>query len=222
MYFIDDIKQRGILIVDDEETMTWFLEKTIKGAGFKKLYIANNGIKALNILTSYGPEIYLVVLDVRMPGMSGLEVIEHLSNVHTYHVGIILITAYGSTDVASQFFRLGSEKVLTLEYMEKPFEFNDLKSEIEKTLELIHNKRKKFLDISGEKVFVKLLKIEEKMDYLNLLPDIKKEVTKITKKQNNFFTQLGLDIVRIILIAIAFLSLLYFGVGDFLKSLINK
>lgn len=92
----------NILVVDDEPVARQSLSDILKLEGYS-VVSANNGQTALGIVRSQ--PIDLMVIDLKMPGMDGLEVIQVLNQIAP-DTEVILLTAYGSTDTAIQALRL--------------------------------------------------------------------------------------------------------------------
>jgi DNA-binding NtrC family response regulator len=101
-----------ILIVDDEPVMQSLLEKILAREGYKT-FIAADGATALEIL---GREaVSLVLSDIKMPGMSGFELLKEIKANHP-GIGVIIMTAYGDTFTVKDALLLGAD-----EYITKPF-----------------------------------------------------------------------------------------------------
>ena len=113
-------KQR-ILIVDDEEDICMILSYSLQKAGYETL-IAHSAEEALTLLSpiSNSPSpISLILLDIMMDGMSGLEMANHLrlDNVQSDNLPpIIFLTALSDEDTVLQGFQLGAD-----DYISKPF-----------------------------------------------------------------------------------------------------
>jgi len=117
-----------VLIVDDEETLTWSMTKTLaKDKGKYDLVTANTGSEALNLLKQ--DPIDVVVTDIKMPDINGLELLSMIRKQYP-STKVIIITAYGSPEVHKEATRRGSYF-----YLEKPFEISDLRTLILKALE---------------------------------------------------------------------------------------
>ncbi len=124
-----DLKK--ILIVDDEETLTWSMAKSLsKDKDKYEVMIANNGKEALNVLEH--ERIDLVISDIRMPDINGLDLLVRIKKEFP-QTKVIIMTAYGSSDVQKEANRRGS-----LYYVEKPFEISDIRKII---LDLIGKKK---------------------------------------------------------------------------------
>jgi two-component system, response regulator YesN len=113
-----------ILLVDDDETFRNEFRDYFQEYGIAE---ADGGEEALRILK--GPnEIELVVLDVRMSGMNGIEVLERIRR-STPGVRIVILTGYSSKDVAVEALRGQAD-----DYMEKPLDLDAFKGAVERLL----------------------------------------------------------------------------------------
>jgi len=122
---------KKVLIVDDEETLTWSMAKSLsKDRDKYEVIIANNGKEALSLLKK--DKIDLVISDIRMPDINGLDLLVRIKMEHP-QTKVIIMTAYGSSDVQKEANRRGS-----LFYIEKPFEINDIRKII---IDLIGKKK---------------------------------------------------------------------------------
>jgi len=124
-----DLKK--ILIVDDEETLTWSMARSLSKDKEKyEVFVANNGREALNLLEKN--KIDLVISDIRMPDINGLDLLVKIRKEYS-QTKVIIMTAYGSSDVQKEANRRGS-----LYYVEKPFEISDIRKII---IDLIGKKK---------------------------------------------------------------------------------
>lgn len=122
---------KKVLIVDDEETLTWSMAKSLSRDRDKyEIEIANNGKEALDVLGKM--PIDLVLSDIRMPDINGLDLLVQIKRDYP-ETKVIIMTAYGSSDVQKEASKRGS-----LYYIEKPFEINEIRKLI---LDLIKEKR---------------------------------------------------------------------------------
>jgi DNA-binding NtrC family response regulator len=220
-FLTTDPMQRGILIVDDELAVRKSLQMVLKGEGYNKLFLAVDGADALEILHDAGPEIYLIILDISMPRMNGITFFKTLTNIHNHPVGVIILTGYGTSKSRDEFNRMGTDEVMAIDYVDKPFDAQYLLQDVKRSLERVYEHRLEQFDTRTHVIHEKLSKLDDVAEVLNSVREIRSDLKDIAKKQYGLFTQLGLDLVRAILIALAFLALLYFGVGDFLKKLIG-
>ncbi len=115
--------KKKILIVDDEEDLTWSLSRKLsKDNTNLSIFCANSGNSALEILEKM--HIDLIVTDLRMPGLNGLQLLNEIRAKHPL-MQVMVMTAYGSPEVRQALQRWGGT-----EYIEKPFEINDFKSKV--------------------------------------------------------------------------------------------
>lgn len=115
-----------ILIVDDEETQRIVLKKLLSREGYD-VEIASSGVDALTKFKEVIADV--VVTDIRMPDISGLELFKEVKRLNP-DTAVILMTAYGSIESAVQAMADGA-----LYYLTKPIDPNQLKLLIKKALE---------------------------------------------------------------------------------------
>lgn len=121
-----DLKR--VLVVDDEEDLTWSISKNLaKDKNIYDLICVNSGKDALNVLNQVPVD--LVVTDIRMPEVSGLDLLLSIKGEFPT-TRVIIMTAYGSEDIQKEVYRRGS-----IAYIEKPFETNALRDLILTNLE---------------------------------------------------------------------------------------
>ena len=106
-----------ILVVDDENSVVEVLNEYFSGQGYT-VKTASNGEQALTTLPEYRPSV--VLLDVRMPGMDGVEVLRRIRATNTT-VSVIMVTANEDVDLARETLKLGA-----FDYVAKPFDFGYL------------------------------------------------------------------------------------------------
>ena len=110
-----------ILIVDDEKSMREFLKILLVKEGYKVI-TAQDGDRALELIQK--SPVDLVVSDIRMPGISGLELLARIKD-HDEDVPVIMITAFASPNDAVQAMKSGA-----YDYISKPFNVDEIKSVI--------------------------------------------------------------------------------------------
>lgn len=120
------MKRNKILVVDDEHLIRWSLEQNLKKQGYD-VVTAGNGEDALRIVREEQPD--LVLLDIQLPGISGIEVLEKLKEFDE-EILVIMVTAHGGLDIAVSAMRLGA-----YDYVSKPFNLDELSIIIRKSLE---------------------------------------------------------------------------------------
>ena len=117
---------KGILIVDDEESVRWALRKALERAGYR-VELAADGPAGLR--GAEEPGVDLVLLDVRLPGRDGLEVLREIRKRRPERP-VIMMTAYGTLQVAVEAMKLGA-----YDYIGKPFDMDEVLLVVEKALE---------------------------------------------------------------------------------------
>ena len=118
-----------ILVVDDEKDMQTLFEqrfrKEIK-SGEMELVFAFSGEEALQFMNLHEHEAVLILSDINMPGMSGLELLQHIKEKYEKPPPIVMmITAYGDDENYNHAMKLGADDFLT-----KPVDFNALKEKL--------------------------------------------------------------------------------------------
>jgi DNA-binding response OmpR family regulator len=108
-----------VLVVDDEPDAVELLQEYLTGKGYEVI-TACNGEQALERVKADRP--HLILLDVRMPGMSGLDVLREVRQIDK-EVGVIMVTAVSEEDTGRQAMTLGAfdyvVKPLDLAYLER-------------------------------------------------------------------------------------------------------
>lgn len=119
--------KQNILIVDDEEDMRHLLKRVLESELPCTVRTAGSGEEALRLLESNPVD--LALLDIKMPGMDGLELLERLRSGYP-EVTVVMMTAYGRIEEAVHSIRLGAYDFLT-----KPFDHEVLILNLGKALE---------------------------------------------------------------------------------------
>ena len=102
------MEEMKILLVDDEERFLETTQKLLVRKGYKIL-TAGSGTEALQILASQ--TIHVVILDVKMPGMDGLEVLKQIKMLHPL-VEVIMLTGHGTVESAVDGMKSGATDFL--------------------------------------------------------------------------------------------------------------
>ncbi len=115
-----------ILVIDDEKLLRWSLEQNLSKDGYQ-VVVAERGLDGLTAFRDEAPDITL--LDIHLPDISGITVLEGLKEVNKDAV-VIMITAFGDVQTAVKTIKLGAH-----DFIEKPFNMDKLKIIINKALE---------------------------------------------------------------------------------------
>ena len=119
----------NILVVDDEIDMKMLFEQRFRKEirdGEIRFAFANSGEEALTYMSSHDHEAVLILSDINMPGMSGLELLKHIKQKYEAPPPVVMmVTAYGDDENYNQAMKLGADDFLT-----KPLDFNLLKEKL--------------------------------------------------------------------------------------------
>ena len=114
------VEERGrVMVVDDEEGIRNLLQRTLEGAGYN-VVTAANGQEALETMSEPELEIGVALLDIKMPGLSGIEVLQQITIEHPL-ICVIMVTAVVDTTTAVEAMKLGA-----YDYVTKPFNPDDV------------------------------------------------------------------------------------------------
>jgi two-component system chemotaxis response regulator CheY len=118
-----------ILVVDDEKDVKVLFEQRFRKemrSGEMEFVFAFSGEEALQHLSSFDHEAVLILSDINMPGMSGLELLKRIKEKHHEPPPVVMmITAYGDADNYNSAMKLGADDFLT-----KPVDFTSLKEKL--------------------------------------------------------------------------------------------
>jgi DNA-binding NtrC family response regulator len=114
-----------VLVADDEHGICQAFAELLRREGHEAL-LASTGDEALGLVASEAPD--LAFLDVKMPGMSGLEVLAQLQNSHP-HLPVVVMTAYGTMDTAIHAVQHGA-----FDYIGKPVELSQVRKLLQRAL----------------------------------------------------------------------------------------
>ncbi|MCS7178127.1 MAG: response regulator transcription factor [Anaerolineae bacterium] len=145
-----------ILVVDDEATTRVSLAELLRLEGYE-VSIAASGEEALEILSS-GPAFDLMVVDIKMPGMDGLQLTEAVKRRSSDTV-IILLTAFGTLETAIQALRRGAH-----DYLLKPCPVSQILESVRKGLEKRYQARQRRVLVSRLERTISELRAMEQPD----------------------------------------------------------
>lgn len=118
---MERLEKQHVLIVDDQNGIRLLLQEVFSSEGYVTTQ-ASNGKIALELVRSNRPD--LVLLDMKIPGMDGLEILKHIKSIDPT-IKVIMMTAYGELDMIKRATDLGAVKHFT-----KPFDIDELRMEV--------------------------------------------------------------------------------------------
>ena len=116
-----------ILVIDDEERMCWALERALSQEGYQ-VVTATRGLRGIDLAQETEPS--MVILDLKMPDIDGIEVLKALKKINP-GIPVIMITAHGTIDTAIEAMKIGAT-----DYITKPFKLEALKLQVKQALHL--------------------------------------------------------------------------------------
>jgi two-component system response regulator (stage 0 sporulation protein F) len=119
------LEKKKVLIVDDQNGIRILLMEVFGSEGYETFQAANGKI-ALEIVEKEPPD--LVLLDMKIPGMDGLEILKHLKTINP-DIKVIMMTAYGELDMIKEATELGA-----LMHFTKPFDIDEMRVAVNKQL----------------------------------------------------------------------------------------
>ena len=111
-----------VALVDDEEAFVAILERRLRSRGLE-IWTAANGLEGLRLLGEH--RIDVVILDVKMPGLGGIETLRNIKHRHPL-VEVIMLTGHGSVESAVEGLKLGA-----FDYVAKPCDISILIGKID-------------------------------------------------------------------------------------------
>lgn len=120
------LEKKKVLIVDDQNGIRVLLLEVFSSEGYDTFQAANGKI-ALEIVKTESPD--LVLLDMKIPGMDGLEILKHIKTIDS-SIKVIMMTAYGELDMIKEATDLGA-----LMHFTKPFDIDEMRMEVNRQLQ---------------------------------------------------------------------------------------
>ncbi|MBS3905434.1 MAG: response regulator [Syntrophaceae bacterium] len=117
--------KKTILIVDDEKELCKILSDSLSQDHYR-VFVAFDGKRALQLVKEEKPD--LVLLDIKMPRMNGIEALKKIKKMKK-EIVVIMLTAHGTLETARKAMKLGA-----YDYLTKPFDLFNLKSLVKEAL----------------------------------------------------------------------------------------
>lgn len=118
--------RKRILVVDDDESLRWVTQAQLQQSGFD-VGAAKNGDEALKRIAEFPPD--LVITDLKMPGMSGLDLLKQIRTQYP-EILVIMVTAFGTVENAVEAMKAGA-----YDYITKPVNMDELRMIVNRGLE---------------------------------------------------------------------------------------
>ena len=114
---------KNVLVVDDDEKICWAFQQFLHGEGYNS-NIANSAEEGLRRIAADKPDV--ILLDVKLPGMSGLEALKRIKAEHPWVI-VVIITAFDDLDTTVEAMRLHA-----FDFVPKPIDLAVVKSVLER------------------------------------------------------------------------------------------
>jgi len=128
------MKKPKVLVIDDEASICSILSALLTKNGYQ-VEIANSGESGLDVYAQFTPAV--ILLDLKMPGIDGIEVMEVLDKRLNADCKIIIMTAHGEVRSAVEAMKKGA-----FDYLEKPFDNDELLAIISRAVEMVTLKQR--------------------------------------------------------------------------------
>ena len=121
------LAMKNVLVIDDDEKICWAFEQFLTDEGHQSI-IANNAEEGLRKIQSETPDI--ILLDVRLPGMNGLEALKQIKALQPEAI-VIVMTAYDNVETTIQAMQLHA-----FDFIPKPIDLDQVKAIIERATQM--------------------------------------------------------------------------------------
>jgi class 3 adenylate cyclase/CheY-like chemotaxis protein len=161
--------QVKVLVVDDgRDNREFIVEYVLQPNGFTPL-LARDGVEGMEMVRAHEPDV--ILLDLQMPRMNGMEVLDAL-HAEGWDIPVILMTFHGSEEVAIEVYRKGVR-----DYVKKPYTVEEMLESIEHCLGEVRLRREK--DALTERLLHANAALNRRIRELNTLYQIGKSVTAL-------------------------------------------
>lgn len=158
-----------ILVVDDgRENREFLIEYVLQPNGYQVL-VAKDGKEGVELALERRPD--LILLDLQMPRMNGLDVLKYL-NSRNVDIPVILMTFHGSEEIAVEVYRLGVR-----DYVKKPYTVEEMLNAVERSLGEVRLRKEK--DLLTERLVQTNRELQRRVGELNVLHSVGKNVTEL-------------------------------------------
>ena len=160
-----------VLVVDDgKENCDFIVQYILEPNGYQAV-VAKDGKEGLDMIARYRPD--LVLLDYQMPRLNGIDVLNAMQ-ANGWNIPVILMTFYGSEEIAIEVFRLGVR-----DYVKKPFSVEEMIAAIERNMTEVRLRREK--EALTERLIQANRELQHRVQELNVLYGVGKSVTSLAE-----------------------------------------
>ncbi len=131
-----------ILLIDDEEGFLGAMTRRLEKRGLKTI-TALSGQEGISVLKD-NPDVDVVILDVKMPGMDGIQVLKEIKRQFAV-IEVIMLTAHGTLESAIEGMKLGA-----FDYLMKPCEIDELMKKVEEAKQKRRDHQRRILEAEGK------------------------------------------------------------------------
>jgi two-component system response regulator YesN len=148
-----------LMLIEDEPDSLLGMKRVVESIEMEfTLLTSNHAEEALHIIQDESPE--LIVTDIMLPGMTGLDLVERF--VHAdYRPKVIIVSGYNDFEYARRSIQIGA-----VDYLVKPFETDEFKQKIEKSLLLIREEKAQLLEQKQQQTFAEIGNRSMRDEYL--------------------------------------------------------
>jgi DNA-binding NtrC family response regulator len=132
-------KQTKVLVIDDDPNVSWMLNQGL--ADQYEFKSARDGVEGIQMITTEDPDI--ILLDIKMPGMTGLEVLDKLKKVES-HPDVLMLSGHAETEMVVEAMKRGA-----IEFIKKPFDIEEVGIHLGSALER-RSLKKEVVDLKEE------------------------------------------------------------------------
>jgi putative two-component system response regulator len=181
-----------ILIVDDEKAYVHLLQRFLESAGYKNVQATTDPHEVVSLFESFQPD--LILLDLRMPDMDGVEVMKQLDPfTSSFYLPILVLTGDITEDAKRRSLSGGAK-----DFLNKPFDLTEVRLRIENLLEtrFLHLELRRQNEMLEERVRERTRELEEVrleiLERLSLAADYRDDATgRHTKRVSDLAGQIG-------------------------------
>lgn len=154
--FTKDKKKDNILVIDDEQSIRNLLVRTLTSSEYN-VESTGNSEEALTKLKA--GSFSLVITDIKLPGMSGIEILKKVKEIDK-NIEVIMITGYATVETASESLRDGA-----FDFINKPFDIHQLELTVKKAISSYHTKKTIVLLNEGlTETYIELEKLKDSLE----------------------------------------------------------